>query len=662
MEILDCTLRDASYPIAYQFTAEDTAVIAAALENAGFRLIEIGHGLGLGASSAKYGIAAATDEDYLSAAASVLTKAKFGVFAIPGIATIEMVKTAARLGAGFVRIGTDVTATESAEKMIREARDLGLSVSANLMKTYAAPPSEVARRAEILAGWGADVVCIVDSAGGMLPKEVASYVEAVRAATPVRVGFHGHNNLQLGLANTLAAVDAGATVVDSTIRGLGRSAGNTHTEPLVLILQKMGYELNIDWYRMMDIGERLIGPLAGGRRVDPLELASGYAKFHSGFNPLVEKVAAEEGLDVRELVIRVSELEQINVTEDLVRQAARMCTRSGPAKGEAPEVSFDVRVNSSEAGENPASRAGAIGREMRSLAKKSGRDSVFTIARSARQPPATAFPFVRVSGGHVVGHAEVANIADAVAIATAVDGVVDAIVVDAEGDVNAALVGPVRKTVSKSPVHTYRDTVAQVDAAELLVAQFAPPYSVVGVVGESPVGDAIAARLVGRGYRVASRNGGDDEGTGALELLVVAPAKGAAIDLSQVERVAENGTIIDAIVGVISPQAIARARERGLRLVRLDMRAALGAHVAMSLESADLVERQMGSADIAGVPVVAGGIIGKRGEVVVDSIATPTRVIGIAAGDGRLLGSGEAAEFAAAAGSVRGEIMRRRLV
>lgn len=139
VQILDCTLRDASYPIAYQFTAEDTAVIAAGLEDAGFRRIEIGHGLGLGASGSQYGLAAATDEEYLCSAASVLTRAKFGVFMIPGIASRSHLELAAKHKVGFIRVGTNVNESEDAESFIKFGKDHGMEVSANLMKTYALP-------------------------------------------------------------------------------------------------------------------------------------------------------------------------------------------------------------------------------------------------------------------------------------------------------------------------------------------------------------------------------------------------------------------------------------------------------------------------------------------------------------------------------------------
>jgi len=164
IDILECTLRDGSYSINYQFTAEDTAVIALALEKVGFRYIEIGHGIGLNASSCK-GKAAETDEMYLKTAQEVLTKAKYGMFFIPGIGRKRDLDLAADYGMGLVRVGTNVTEAKDAEKYIKYAKSLGMEVSSNLMKSYVLPPREFAKKAKMVEDFGADIITLVDSAG-----------------------------------------------------------------------------------------------------------------------------------------------------------------------------------------------------------------------------------------------------------------------------------------------------------------------------------------------------------------------------------------------------------------------------------------------------------------------------------------------------------------
>src|SRR5207249_2088921 len=126
----------------------------------------------------------------------------------------------------------------------------------------------------ISAQYGADIVCVVDSAGGMMPEDVHAYIQAMRSTIDVPVGFHGHDNLSLGIANVLAAIDAGATYVDSTLRGMGRGGGNAQTEVLVTVLKKRGIDLGVDINRLMDLSDRIIRPLMPAGGLYPIHITS----------------------------------------------------------------------------------------------------------------------------------------------------------------------------------------------------------------------------------------------------------------------------------------------------------------------------------------------------------------------------------------------------
>src|SRR5215469_5981682 len=254
-DILEVTLRDGSYLIDFQFTAEDTATIASALEGVGFRWIEVGHGLGMNASQSGKGLAAATDEEYLEAAAQALKYAKWGMFFIPGIGREEDLRLAARHGMSFVRIGTNITEADQAEPYIALAKELGFIVSYNAMKSYAVSPEEFGKTVEKVHRWGADISCLVDSAGSMDPDSVAAYLQAAKIESPSPLGYHGHDNLSLAMANTLRAIEEGAVLVDSSLQGMGRSAGNAVTEVLVAILQRRGSLSHIDLKATMDVGQ-----------------------------------------------------------------------------------------------------------------------------------------------------------------------------------------------------------------------------------------------------------------------------------------------------------------------------------------------------------------------------------------------------------------------
>ena len=96
---------------------------------------------------------------------------------------------------------------------------------------------------------------IFDSAGHYLPGDVTERIAAVAAAVDVPVIFHGHNNLGMAVANSVAAVEAGAAIVDGCARGFGAGAGNTQLEVLVAVLERLGHRTGIDLYRLLDAAD-----------------------------------------------------------------------------------------------------------------------------------------------------------------------------------------------------------------------------------------------------------------------------------------------------------------------------------------------------------------------------------------------------------------------
>jgi 4-hydroxy-2-oxovalerate aldolase len=323
MKILETTLRDGSYAINFQFTASDTKIIALALEKAGFDLIEIGHGVGLHASLSGKGEAAETDETYLQAAADALTKAKFGMFCIPGIARLEDIDMAADYGMGFIRIGTNVTDVEDSEKFVGRAKKHGMLVTSNFMKSYAMEPAKFAEKAKLSQEYGSDVLYIVDSSGGMFASDLEDYFRAVQNICDIPLAFHGHDNLGLAVANTLKAVELNAVLIDTSLQGMGRSAGNAATEIVVLALEKMGISLGVDPIAIMDIGEKYIRPLIKRRGLSSLDMVSGYAQFHSSYMGVIRQYSSKYRVDPRKLIMKVCEIEKVNAPPELIERVAK---------------------------------------------------------------------------------------------------------------------------------------------------------------------------------------------------------------------------------------------------------------------------------------------------------------------------------------------------
>ncbi|HEY7773174.1 MAG TPA: hypothetical protein VIC26_08325 [Marinagarivorans sp.] len=325
--LLDCTLRDGGYSIHFQFSLMDTKRICQGLEKSGIRAIEVGHGLGLGASGVEHGVAFESDENYIAAAKSVLSHAKVGAFFIPGIGTLGHIESATKAGLDFIRIGVNVTDVSPAQQACAKAKSLGLEVYVNLMKSYAVDVATFRETVAQLASWSIDCVYVVDSSGCMLPSEVGEYVEAI-TQHGVAAGFHGHNNLDLVNANCLAALDAGAIIVDGTLRGMGRSAGNAQTEVLAHLFNR---RLGRDAYEVFDLFqtiEQSVEPLMIKSQGQPsVDVITGISRFHSGFLPRFKRVQSDYPVDLNRLILAVSKIDCVDPSEDLIRTVAKDLTR-----------------------------------------------------------------------------------------------------------------------------------------------------------------------------------------------------------------------------------------------------------------------------------------------------------------------------------------------
>jgi 4-hydroxy-2-oxovalerate aldolase len=337
INVLDNTLRDGSYAVDFRFTAADTARICTELERVGVRYIEVGHGLGLGATGRGFFPAAASDEEYLRAARSALTSARFGMFCIPSIACLDDIDLAVDHGMDFIRVGTDVTTVAEIRRYVERAKQRGLLTTANLMKSYAVPAERFAEAGALAESFGADVVYLVDSAGCMFPEDVRAYLGALRERSQVPFGFHGHDNLGMAVYNSVFSADQGASFVDGSLQGLGRRPGNAATELLVASLEKRGYDTGIDMLRLLRSGEESTRPLLGPAGIVALDVVSGYAGFHSSFLPKVLVAAEEYAVDPALLIIELCEIDRCDVRdEDLRCVASRVRERAEPLSPSLP--------------------------------------------------------------------------------------------------------------------------------------------------------------------------------------------------------------------------------------------------------------------------------------------------------------------------------------
>jgi 4-hydroxy-2-oxovalerate aldolase len=320
-KIMDVTLRDGSYAINFQFSEYETEKVSLELHQAGLDYIEIGHGVGLDGSSYKNGIALCTDEEYLSAAERSTTGMKYGMFCIPSNAKVESLEKLKKYGASFVRVGSNVNEIESTEPYIKKAKELGLEVMANYMKSYVINPEQFAENVKKSEAYGADVVYIVDSAGSMGRKEIEGYYNAIRKISDIKVGFHGHNNLGLAVSNSLYAIELGFDIVDTSLLGMGRSAGNAATELVVGNLIRRDKECKYDLKKIMDCAERYIRPLAK-HDANALDLYCGIAEFHSSYMKYIQKYSTKYQINPLDLIIKYSQYDKVGMDEEKLNEIA----------------------------------------------------------------------------------------------------------------------------------------------------------------------------------------------------------------------------------------------------------------------------------------------------------------------------------------------------
>jgi 4-hydroxy-2-oxovalerate aldolase len=324
--MIENTIRDGSYVVNFQLSLEQSNSIVKGLDDLGFEYIEIGHGLGLGAgNNVANGLAKESDEVYIKGAKSVAKNSKIGVFFIPGIGSLDDIRLAADLGVDFIRIGVNIDSYSDMLAAAKLVKERGLWLGLNLMKSYAVKPYEFLQIVKHIDSWGlADAIYLVDSAGSMTPDEVFSYIDLTREHITTPLGFHGHNNLSLAVANSLSAVKAGAEFVDSSILGMGRSAGNAQTEVLTYLLSKEGLlSKSFDQYKLYDFADKVIAPLMTSKQgLDSDTVNIGVSKFHTSYLPLINECAEKFGVDKKKLIKEVSDINCLNPGRELVMQIA----------------------------------------------------------------------------------------------------------------------------------------------------------------------------------------------------------------------------------------------------------------------------------------------------------------------------------------------------
>ena len=323
IKITEVCLRDGSHVMRHQFTEEQVRSVTRSLDEAGMHYVEVSHGDGLGGSALQYGKSLVDEMKLIEAAVEECRQSKVAVLLIPGIGTVHELKQAESIGARLVRVATHVTEADVSAQHIHFARELGMEVCGFLMMAHSAPIQKLVEQAKLMESYGAQAVYVTDSAGALLPHEVRECIQALRQSLNIEIGFHGHNNLSVAVANTITAIEEGATRIDGSVRCLGAGAGNAQTEVLLAVLDRMGYTLDVDLYKMMDLAEDIVAPLLPGpQEIQKGSLVMGYAGVYSSFLLHAERAAHRFGVDARDILIELGKRKVVGGQEDMILDVA----------------------------------------------------------------------------------------------------------------------------------------------------------------------------------------------------------------------------------------------------------------------------------------------------------------------------------------------------
>ncbi|NML27353.1 4-hydroxy-2-oxovalerate aldolase [Zoogloea dura] len=326
----DMCLRDGMHAKREQISIDQMVKVATALDEAGVPYVQVTHGAGLGGNSLQHGFAPHSNEDYISTVAARMKQAKVSVLLIPGLGTMRELQSAYDCGARSVHVATHCTEADTSPQHIAFARKLGMDTTGFLMMAHLNDPAGVAQQGKLMESYGAQTVYVTDSAGYMLPGDVIARIQALRDVLrpETEIGFHGHHNLGMGIANSIAAIEAGATRIDGSVGGLGAGAGNTPLEVFAAVCERMGIDTGVDLFKLMDMAEEIIVPMMEHVvRVDRESLTLGFAGVYSTFLLHSKRAAERFGVPARDILVELGRKKMIGGQEDMIMDTAMTMAR-----------------------------------------------------------------------------------------------------------------------------------------------------------------------------------------------------------------------------------------------------------------------------------------------------------------------------------------------
>ncbi|MBT6051908.1 MAG: hypothetical protein HOG49_34325 [Candidatus Scalindua sp.] len=242
-KILDCTIRDGGYVNNWEFDKKLVREAYRALSKSGVEFVEIGYrGTEKFLDKNKYGPWRFTPEELIREVTDNIVGAKLSLMSDYGGVDSDDFCDAKDSVVELIRIAAHKNNLKGSIELLAQIKTKGYKVSLNAMGYANYSENERKDFVNLLKTTGLDYVYIADSYGSMYPDQIRPLFEPLLNIPDIKVGFHSHNSLQMAFANTLEAIRCGVHIVDSTIYGMGRAAGNLPTEIIISFLEEQGSE------------------------------------------------------------------------------------------------------------------------------------------------------------------------------------------------------------------------------------------------------------------------------------------------------------------------------------------------------------------------------------------------------------------------------------
>ncbi|MBH10547.1 MAG: 4-hydroxy-2-oxovalerate aldolase [Candidatus Marinimicrobia bacterium] len=321
VRLTDTSLRDGSHAKAHQFTVDDIKKVVTALDSAGMPVIEVAHGDGLGGSSFNYGFSNVNEMELIKVAIQSSTNSKIAALMLPGLGTKDDILKFKDIGGSIIRIATHCTEADIADQHFSLSRELGLETVGFLMMAHTVKPETLAKQGRIMADSGCQCVYVVDSAGALIFEQTSRRVSALvtELGDDAQVGFHGHQNLGIAIANSIFAIRAGAVQIDGSTRSFGAGAGNTPLEAFIAICEKIDIKTGVDVLKMFDVAETVVRPIMDSECImDRLSLIMGYAGVYSSFLKHAYRAADQYNVSGTDILLECGERKLVGGQEDQI--------------------------------------------------------------------------------------------------------------------------------------------------------------------------------------------------------------------------------------------------------------------------------------------------------------------------------------------------------